>query len=634
MQYILSYMQRSTLVLTALTILFGAQSIRVLLPSLTWYWGATLGLTTGQLVIATYAPVTLAWLAPLLGQWLGLGRTMRAFGMGLLLCRVVEQFSTTPAVDVWLALGASACFMGLLPLLYSRALSAGEAGLPSLAPGILLGLGVDTALRGLTGTLDLSWIPGPWPRLVTIGLVAVFAYALRRVTSTPASLQGEGFLASLPLIGLGPLLFVELHILQNQGWVATLTGWPPALALIWIMLGNVGALLAASFALTHERPRSRWWPLLPAGALILGLLVVEVPGWIFAVGALVVLVSAGSLLAIIVGAVRPPAPRAGAAPLSFAFGLGLLIFVGLGVLYYVSFLVPLLPFPRSTLAPLAGAGLAVCALGAGWQHRHSRASRLHVWTPARLGALLLLAPAALWMADVTAPPPARPASGSVRIMTYNIRAAFGLSGTLDVEAVAQVIEDSGAEVVVLQELSRGWLISGTADLLTLFSRRLKMPAAVMGPVTDPVGGNAIVSRHPIPAGGHGVLPHLDALVGRGYVWAQLDWGAGEPLLIMGTHLDSERADVRIAQLTALLAEWAGRPRTVLVGDMNARPGSEEIGMILAAGFVDAWFETGQPERSRIDWIFHTPDLVARDVVVIESPASDHPAFAATIGPRR
>ncbi len=626
-------MKHSTVGLTALSLLFGAQSIRVLLPSLTWYWGPTLGLSTELLVIATYAPVALAWLSPLLGQRLGLGRTMRVFGLGLLVCRVVEQFSTTPALDTWLVLGATAFFMGLLPLLYLGARFEGAAGLAAFALGLLLGLSLDSALRGLTGTLDLSWIPGPWPRFIVVGFGAVFANTLWRVTSQPMSSQGTRFRDSLPLIGLGPLLFVELLILQNQGWVATLTGWPPALALGWIMLGNVGALLAASYVLTRVWAGLRWWPLLAGGALTRGLLVAEVPGLIFVAGALVALVSAGPLLAMIVGSAREPAAHAGVAPFSFVFGLGLLIFVSLAVLYYVSFLVPLLPFPRSALAPLAGAGLAVCALVAGWKHSPSRASRVPIWTPARLGALLLLAPVFVWTADVTAPPPARPSSGSVRIMTYNIRSAIGLSGALDVEAVAQVIEDSGAEVVAFQEFSRGWLISGTADLLEIFSRRLGMPAVAMGPVTDPVGGNAIVSRYPIPAGGHAVLPGLDALVGRGYVWAQLDWGSGEPLHIVNTHLDSERSDVRIAQLTALLEAWAGRPRTVLVGDMNALPGSPEIQMVLAAGFLDAWSEAGQPERSRIDYIFHTIDLVTHDVVVIESRASDHPAYAATIAPR-
>jgi endonuclease/exonuclease/phosphatase family metal-dependent hydrolase len=218
-------------------------------------------------------------------------------------------------------------------------------------------------------------------------------------------------------------------------------------------------------------------------------------------------------------------------------------------------------------------------------------------------------------------------------MTYNIRSGYGLDGRLDVEAIVQTIKTAGPEIVALQELSRGWLITGSADLLSLLSRRLAMPATVMGPTIDPLFGNGLLSRYALSAGGHAGLPGLDALVVRGYVWARLDWAASAPLFIVGTHLDSDRSDVRLVQLAALLDEWAGRPQTVLLGDMNARPGSPEIEMILAAGFVDAWAEAGQPDHPRIDWIFHTPDLVARDVMMIESSASDHPAYAATLAPR-
>ena len=99
-------------------------------------------------------------------------------------------------------------------------------------------------------------------------------------------------------------------------------------------------------------------------------------------------------------------------------------------------------------------------------------------------------------------------------------------------------------------------------------------------------------------------------------------------------LNTEEGFEEVRGLQAEARAISDDAMTVLVGDMNALFGSREIQMILEAGFVDAWSESGQPERPRIDWIFHTPDLVARDVVVIESPASDHPAFAATIGPRR
>ena len=622
--------------LSALTLLFGAQLIRVLLPSLTWYWGATLGVSAGLVIACTYAPAALAWLAPLLAKQFGLRNVLWALGTGLALSRLIEQLSTTAAVDVWAAFGGTACFMGLLPLLYARAQAAerGEAGLQSFVLGLLLGLSLDTTLRGLTATLDLSWIPGPWPRLIIVGLVGAFTFVLWRVTSQSVRPVGGGPLASLPLLGLGPFLFVEWQILQNQGWVATLTGWPPALALGWIMLGNVAALLAAAYALTDFRLRStRWWPLLPGGALTLALLGAEVAGWTFALGALVGLVSAGWLLAVIVSP-TPPASRRGAAWLSVVFGLGLLCYVSLGTGYYFSFLVRLLPFPRSALAPLAGAGLAVCALGGAWQRPRDRSQHTPNWASVGQGALMLLAPLLLLLADVTSPPQRNsPAGDSVRVMTYNIRSAYGMNGSQDVEAIARVIEDAGTEVVALQELSRGWMLNGSTDLLPLFSRRLDMPAAVMGAATDPLFGNAILSRYPVRASGHGELPRLDALIGRGYVWSQLDWGGRDPLWIIGAHLETDRHDVRIAQVTELLKAWAGRPQTVLLGDMNARLGSPEIQMILEAGFVDAWSEAGQPERPRIDWIFHTPDLVARDVVVFDSPASDIAAYAATIAPR-
>jgi endonuclease/exonuclease/phosphatase family metal-dependent hydrolase len=221
----------------------------------------------------------------------------------------------------------------------------------------------------------------------------------------------------------------------------------------------------------------------------------------------------------------------------------------------------------------------------------------------------------------------------VRVMTYNIRSAYGRAGRQDVEAIAGVIEGAGTEVVALQELPRSGLLSGSSDLLSLLAWRLDMPYTVMGAATDPVFGNAILSRYPILDGGWDDLPRLDSLVGRGYVWAEIDLGGGETLLVIGTHLGTERAELRMAQVGALLQAWPSRPRMALVGDMNAQPGSQEIEMILEAGFVDAWAETDQAERPRIDWIFHTPDLMASNVMMPESTASDHLPVVATLAVR-
>lgn len=627
-------MKRSTLLIAvALTLLFGAQSIRVLIPSLVLYLYITLNVNVWVVVVAGYGTFVLAFMAPLLVRWLTPRGAFWFAGTGLMLCRVVEQISTLPWVDVGAAIGGTVSFLWLMPLLFGQARADGNEGVRTFALGFLLGLSLDTTMRGLTGTLDLSWIPGLGPVLTMIALVIVFGYLLWRIARSEVTLIDEGSRLSLVLIGPGLLLFVQALIFQNQGWVAHLTGWSPGAALSWIMLGNVGALFAASYAFRNSWLRStRWWPLVPGGALTLVLVFAAVPGWTFALGVLVGLVSGGLLLAVILGEIREPDSRAGIAWVSFGFGLGLLLFYMLITLYYVSFLVPV-PFPRAALAPAAGIGLMLCALVAAGQRPLERAPQISNWKSVGWSALLMILPVSILILEALPRP--KPISGTgypVRVMTYNIHAAYGLNGRQDVEAIARVIEGAGTEVVVLQEIERGWLLEGSTDLLALLTRRLNMPYTTMGTPTDPIAGNAILSRYPIVATGQGNLPRLDTLVGRGYLWAQIDLGAGETLRVFVTHLhhEPERSDVRVAQVDTLLQAWGTQSQTVLAGDMNAMTGSPEMQMMLEAGFVDSWAEAGHGDRPPIDWIFHTPDLVARDVGKIENRASDHPAVVVTI----
>jgi endonuclease/exonuclease/phosphatase family metal-dependent hydrolase len=317
---------------------------------------------------------------------------------------------------------------------------------------------------------------------------------------------------------------------------------------------------------------------------------------------------------------------------SFGLGLGLLLFYILITLYYISFLVPV-PFPRAVLAPAAGIGMTLCASVAAGQRSMERALQSSNWIAVRWSALLMILPLIILILEVLQRPQLIVGTGfPVRVMTYNIHGAYGLNGRQDVEAIARVIEDAQVDVVVLQEIERGWLLEGSTDLLALLAGRLNMPYTVMDTPTDPIAGNAILSRYPIVATGQGSLPLLDTLISRGYAWAQIDLGEGETLRVVVTHLHHEpkRGDVRIAQVDALLQALGRQPYTIFAGDMNAVAGSPEIQLIIDAGFVDSWGEVGHDGRPQIDWIFHTPDLIADDIVKIESPASDHPAVVATI----
>ncbi len=617
-------MKRLILVLSALTLLFGMQAIRILLPWLIWYGSEELHMSLLQIVLIAFAPFIVAMAAPLLVRLLKPRGALWVAGAGLALSRLVEQLRVTGSVEFGAALIGITCFASLLPLLLARARAEGEEGVQMFTLGLLLGLSVDTALRGLTGTIDLTWISGPWPWLTVIALVGAFGFALWNLARTEVRLLDTGWLASLPLLGLGPLLFVESQILQNQGWVTTLTGWSPGEALGWITIGNVGGLLAAAYTLTNTRLRRWWWwSLLPGGLLALGLVYATVPGWTSGLGVLLGVVSAAALLSVVAGDVQPPRAHPGAPHTIFALELGLLLFATLVTLYYFSFL--------ASLAPIAAGGLTLCAVGAARLRVRMPSSPGPGWRLARWSVLLLLAPLAVLLNEgVQVPRSNVPHGYPVRVMTYNIRSAYGMDGRQDVEAIARVIEGAGTDVVVLEELSRGWSLTGGTDLLAVLSRRLNMPYTAMEYATDPIYGEAILSRYPILSSGWDDLPRLGTPIGRGYVWATIDLGAGEKLQVFGTHLEPSRADVTLAQAQALLKAWGGQPQTVFAGDMNSVSGSPVIQQILGAGLVDAWSEAGHGARPLIDWIFHSAGLATDEVEMIESPASDHPALVATI----
>ena len=44
----------------------------------------------------------------------------------------------------------------------------------------------------------------------------------------------------------------------------------------------------------------------------------------------------------------------------------------------------------------------------------------------------------------------------MKVLTYNIHHGAGIDGVLDLERIAQVIEQSGADVIGLQEVDNHW----------------------------------------------------------------------------------------------------------------------------------------------------------------------------------
>lgn len=613
----------------ALVFVLGAQSIRFLFGSITWYLRDTVGIGTLDLIPIAIAPFVLGALIPLAGRWTG---PRRATWLGLwilVVARMANQVLTDPALDLWTSAVGTAAFVGLLPLVLSMGRSA-------LVGGVLLGLAIDSAIRGMSLSLDLAYQTGLGALLGVLGLCLVSLYALR--AASPSDRQGAA-MAGWTLVGIGPFLFFEFLILQNQGWTSEVGGMAAPQAQLRIALLNVLALI-----LVNRFEKSRAAVVFALVAMLGATVAAESGALLFNLATLVAVPAAGLVWSSLV----PDPESHGTAVSTFWLVAGMFIFVVVSLAYYVPMDIDL-GFNQAQARLGVAVLLSLFGLGAVMRRPPARPGVSgQAWAFAALAAILPLLGLVTFS---TAPPAEVTGDDPLRVMAFNIHSSFRTDGTFDIEAIARVIEDARVDIVGLQEVPRGRLLSGVTDQLTLLQQRLGFEHVAFFGTTDPTWGNAILSRYPLSDIEKTELPLAGTLLRRGYLAASADTPAGEILFISihlqhvndpAVHDDDPEADlypVHHAQIEVILEEWGRRSPAVMVGDFNARPGWRQLEEVLAEGWVDSWEEVGVGEgftsnaadpRYRIDYIFHTDDLEAIDVGVIISQASDHFAVVADL----
>ncbi len=626
--------------LPALTAVLGIQTLRVLLPSIMYAYGERPGVTSIHLGLYAFGTFLVAFLAAVLLRLLGPRASLALTAGGVAVLRLAEQLSPSPSLDLALTSLGTMLFTLFLPIYLGRVRGRGSEATGRYAVGLLLGLALDTALHGAFGTYDLSWQPGAGPTLLVLALVLIQLTLLARTLAqgAPREVSDAGFPSTLPFLALGPFLFLQALIFQNVAQATALTGWAQPVVFAWIVLAN--AIGVAVVAIVASDAHRGWWPLvLLFGAVLMLVLPASQQGGWMAVASLLPgqICAAGGLAMILIG-LGARADRRGLWRTAVANGLGMLLFVLLVFAYYIGYDLKV-PYENIVLPPLAAGIVVLCALGA--TRLLPEARRLAPdWTPVWIALALLALPLGSWL-TWRQPQPVPGKGWPVRVMTYNLHQGFDTEGRLGMEALARVIEEGGAEVVALQEVSRGWYINGSLDMLTWLSRRLNMPY-VSGPTADPLWGNAILSRYPILEHGNVPLPRGGVPLKRGFLWARIDLGGGETMLMIATHLHhvEEEGHVRLLQVPVILDFWDGRDRTVILGDMNAEPDAPEMAMCRDAGLHDAFAEIGvgtgytfisSGPYTRIDYIWVSPDLAVSDLVIPQSTASDHLGVAVTVG---
>ncbi|WP_426311328.1 endonuclease/exonuclease/phosphatase family protein [Cellulosimicrobium sp. E-16] len=527
-----------------------------------------------------------------------------------------------------------------------------------VALGVVLGALLAGALSAVLGTWDAYWrsdVAG-WAVTVVVAVVAVAcAWVLRGRAAWPGA-RG--------LWVLGPFVALLVQVLANPAFSASQAGvaLPFAVAAL-----SVAAVLTAWFvpwAGRSPRPGSPWVSpaVLVAGVAVVFLAVPRldgpgtVGGWALLVLLVLLVPAAARTLAL--------ALTRAARPLTWLRLAGAASVAGLGVAvpllgYQLEYDVPL-PVPH-TLVPVAAAlALAVPAVVTGLRTRGASTAPTDPaasgTTPADAsrapalalgGAVAVLALVGVTQVHVptTTSAVADYPVGELRLLDWNLHYGVSADPSVRLDEMVATIEDSGADVVTLQEVSRGWVLGGGADMATYLARETGM-RVVFVPAADRQFGNALlwdplrgdlddVARHALP---YGAGPQE-----RSAISATLD-AAGVPVRVTSVHLQhrEENTPTRLDQLETLLAAEPVEGAYVLAGDLNAEPGWDEITLLEEQGLESGQDAAGNPDAltspsvapaHRIDWVLGSDDVTFRSFEVLDVTTSDHRPLLAELRAR-
>ncbi|RBM21913.1 endonuclease/exonuclease/phosphatase family protein [Streptomyces sp. PT12] len=611
---------RTPPLLVAVTALVALESLRVA--------GAV-----GSFSAALPAVIAAALGGPLV-RWLGSRRALPLAVAALAAARLLTQIPGARTVPV-LAVTAGIALAALV-LTVRDAAATSRNGPGRAARAIALAVAADVALRLPLDLLDPLWRGGAigwlWAAACAggLGALAWAAHIRPSMRTRPAG--------GVELAVLGPAFALWGALLASPAYLASQGGISLTWAGLWIA---AGALLGTA-ALSAPRlrtipglakiPNVPNVPLAPA-ALVLA---VAVAVWVPPLAAVAALAGLAALPATVRAALagRPLTVGRGA-PLDVALaGAG----AAVGQLLLV---LPLhVRFAPGLFAVLTAAALAVAAGHATRAARALPAPRPlgHAFAPVVLAALLLAwPPLATALRAAPEPLPRDTAGGVYRLLSWNVHAAVDRGGELAPERILKVIRESDAQVVALQEVPRGWPGAGGLDLATWLERRLDV-TAVWAPSADRRFGNLVLTSLPVVESSATGLPRAGGDMDRSFASLTVRLTDGEEARVVATHLDGGGSpDARLAQLGPLLDAAGGDQATVLAGDLNARPGSEEIERVTAAGFRSAQDEIGDPARDtatspprRVDWIFGAPGVAFGDFTLTGTTASDHLPLAVTV----
>jgi endonuclease/exonuclease/phosphatase family metal-dependent hydrolase len=215
---------------------------------------------------------------------------------------------------------------------------------------------------------------------------------------------------------------------------------------------------------------------------------------------------------------------------------------------------------------------------------------------------------------------------TLRVLQYNTHhGGWGTDGVFSTARILDWILKANPDIVSLQELeiNDGW--SNGLDLRDVYRSAMEQATgrpwhaywvSRYGGTTTTSGlGELILSKYPF------IATHAKSVDGdRSAAGVTIDVN-GRPINITSVHLDNESSTNRLTEIEALLAwETTLAEGRIIVGDLNAWPGSTEIAKIKEAGYTDTFSAADMlgtavgngitHGRHQIDYIFQSKGATA------------------------
>lgn len=242
--------------------------------------------------------------------------------------------------------------------------------------------------------------------------------------------------------------------------------------------------------------------------------------------------------------------------------------------------------------------------------------------------------------------PVEPApSPALRVMTFNLDV-----DAPERESALKAIEEAGADVVCLQEVSPDW----ERALAARFRARYPEMRFVRAP--NPYGGAAILSRFPVHR-------HAEIPIAPGG-WFPSQWAVVETPLglvqVLNVHLRPPATDggnkvigvftsggPRKREVAEILSKLEPGVATIVAGDFNEGDGGGAVGVVRGRGLADCLSQFDKHTQTwrmrggglirlaeRADHVLTSKELHCTEARVIQEASSDHDPVVAVLGRAR